>query len=255
MWDPAQYLRFAGPRMRPALDLLARVLVQSPAAILDLGCGAGNVTASLAARWPSGRLVGLDQSEPMLEGARRSVPEAEFVHADLTTWEPARRFDVIYSNAVLHWVGDHDVVIRRLLDWLTPGGVLAVQMPRNHAEPTHATAWAMVHEPAWAHLDADRLLPQPVPEPEFYHDVLAGPTGDIDLWETTYVHRLEGVEPVAEWTTGSFLSPVLEALGDGATEYLAEYRRRVAAAYPVRPDGTTLYRFRRLFFVAVKGMP
>jgi len=250
-WDPAQYLRFADHRRRPALDLLARVPLEGPAAVADLGCGPGNVTVALAERWPRAQVTGLDSSVAMLATARAAHPGIAWVEADLAAWSPDAPLDLVYSNAALHWLDDHAALFPRLMQAVAPGGALAVQMPRNHAAPTH-TAIVEAAGP-WM----DRLGPliraNPVAEPAAYYDWLAPHARAIDIWETVYQHVLEGEDPVVEWTKGSALRPLLDALPEGdRAAYLAAYRARIAAAYPRRGDGRTLMAFRRLFIVAIR---
>jgi len=250
-WDPARYLSFGSERLRPALDLLARVPLEAPAEVVDLGCGPGHVTRLLEARWPGARMMGVDGSREMLEEARREVPGGRWEQADLAAWHPDRPVDLIYANASLHWLDDHAALFPRLMSFLKPGGCLAVQMPRNHDRPSHQAAFAVVEEGPWR----DRLEPllrrQPVAEPETYLDWLAPSAVTLDIWESDYLHRLEGPDPVVAWTRGSLLVPLLEALEPGEREaFLAAYRDRLRRAYPVDASGRTPFRFRRLFIVA-----
>src|SRR5436853_4770857 len=136
-WDPTQYLKFAGPRLRPALDLLQRIDAEAPTSVYDLGAGAGNVTRLIAARWPKARIVGVDSSAEMLAQAAAENPAIEWRHSNLATWRPERPADIIYSNAALHWLDGHDKLLPGLFRGLAPGGVLALQMPRNFAAPSH----------------------------------------------------------------------------------------------------------------------
>src|SRR5262245_48670549 len=114
VWDPAQYLSFGDHRLRPAIDLLQRVPLERPARVVDLGCGAGNVTAVLRRRWPEARITGVDSSPAMLDRARGSDPAVDWQLGDLRDWRPEQPVDVIYSNAALHWLGDHAAVFPRL---------------------------------------------------------------------------------------------------------------------------------------------
>ncbi len=252
-WDPAQYLAFGDHRLRPALELLARIPLQAPAQVVDLGCGAGNVTGHLRRRWPDAALVGVDHSPEMLAAAAEAEPAADWVQADLTAWVPGTPPQVIYANASLHWIDDQAGIFRRLAGLLAPGGVLAAQMPRNFDQPSHT----LMHEAAasgpWAQRLARVQRRVPVEGPQFYYDLLAPLSARVDVWETRYLQVLTGENPVAAFTRGSWLKPLLDALDEpdrGAFE--AEYRRRVREAYPPRADGTTLFPFTRLFVVAVK---
>lgn len=258
-WDPAQYLKFAGPRLRPALDLLARVELDSPDLVYDLGCGAGNVTALLARRWPQARLVGVDASAEMLARAAEQ-PETSGVRweqADLAQWraEGPQRPQLLFSNAALHWLDQHEVLFPRLMEQLAEGGVLAVQMPRNHGAPSHTAMVEAAHAGPWAQQVVPVLRPSPVHAPSFYYDLLAPLSSSLDLWETEYLQILEGADPVVEWTRGTALQPLLAAAGTHAQGFLQAYTERIRAAYPVRSDGRTLFPFRRLFLVARRVSP
>lgn len=251
-WNPTQYLKFGGERTRPALDLLARIDMDAPKTIVDLGCGAGNISRVLAARWPQAEIIGVDSSVDMLNKARDRAPlRVRFERHDIGRWRPTSPPDVIYSNAALHWLDDHGKLFPRLLDDLAPGGTLAAQMPRNHRAPSHTCMVEAAEAGPWRATLAPILRTDPVHEPEFYYDALAPHAVSVDLWHTEYVHVLSGVDPVVEWTKGSALKPLLDALEDAAREsFLDAYRRRIRRAYPRRPDGTTLFPFRRLFIVA-----
>jgi trans-aconitate 2-methyltransferase len=253
-WSPEQYLKFADHRLRPAVDLLGRVGADAPSLVYDLGCGAGNVTRLLRARWPAARIVGVDSSREMLERAAQAVPDVEWVLADLASWGPEAPPDVVYSNAALHWLDGHDVLFPRLLASLAPGGTLAVQMPRNHGAPSHTGMVAAARAGAWRSVLEPLLRESPVRPPDFYWGTLAGAAARLDVWETEYLQALRGDAPVVQWTMGTALKPLLDALAEpdrGA--FLADYARRMEAAYPRRGDGTTLFPFRRLFLVATRG--
>jgi trans-aconitate 2-methyltransferase len=252
-WDPAKYLEFAGPRMRPAVDLLGRVPLDAPAVVYDLGCGAGNVTRLLAERWPAAAVTGVDGSAAMLATARAAAPALSWVEADLGTWRAPRPADLLFSNAALHWLDDHPRLFPRLMGELAPGGVLAVQMPRNHGAPSHTEMVAAAEAGPWRERLRPLLRACPVAEPSVYHDTLAPHVSRLDIWETEYLHALEGDNPVAEWTRGSALKPLLDGLEEPhRSAFLAEYSARIARAYLPRVGGQTLFPFRRLFIVAVR---
>ena len=252
-WDPAKYLEFAGHRLRPALDLLARVPAASPAVVYDLGCGAGNVTRLLLERWPDAAVTGVDGSAAMLSAARAVAPQVTWVQADIGSWRSPRPADVVFSNAALHWLDDHPALFPRLVDGLAPGGALAVQMPRNHGAPSHTEMVAAAETGPWRERLRPVLRTRPVAEPEAYHDILEPHVSRLDIWESEYLHVLEGDNPVVEWTRGSALKPLLDALEEPERSgFLAEYSARIARAYPRRANGRTLFRFRRLFIVAVR---
>jgi trans-aconitate 2-methyltransferase len=250
-WDPAQYLKFADHRLRPAVDLLDRVALDDPGDVYDLGAGAGNVTRLIQERWPKARVTGVDASPEMLAKAAAAAPGIAWERADLATWRPPRPADLIYSNAALHWVADHARVFPALLGALAPGGVLAVQMPRNFAAPSHTSIAQTALDGPWRPVLEPLLRPSPVGDPAFYFGLLGAGGASVDIWETEYLHVLQGEDPVKEWTKGTWLKPLLDALDEPArSAFEARYAAAVARAYPRRPDGRTLFPFRRLFIVA-----
>ncbi|WP_369140586.1 trans-aconitate 2-methyltransferase [Modestobacter versicolor] len=255
-WDPAAYLRFAGERARPFAELVARVGAEDPQVVVDLGCGDGSVTATLAQRWPDAAVTGVDSSPAMLAAAApRAVPgRLEFVAGDLTDWQPDGPVDVLLSNAALHWVPGHGPLLSRWAAALAEDGWLAVQVPGNQAAPTHALLAALVDRPRWSSRlapgDDTVLDPAAVLTPTGYLDVLSAAGLDADVWETTYLHVLTGPDPVLRWVSGTVLRPVLARLSPpDADELTAEYAAALREAYPQRADGTTVLPFRRLFAV------
>ena len=252
-WNPETYLQFAGPRTRPAADLLARVPLMAPARVIDLGCGPGNSTALLATRWPRARLEGLDSSQAMLDEARASGVPAYWVLADLAAWSPVVPYDVIYSNATFQWLRDQDRLLPRLMGHVLPGGVFAFQVPVNFHAPSHALMREVAADPRWA----DRLAAihgVGFHTAEGYYDLLQPHARTLDIWETSYLHVLEGEDAVYRWVSGTGLRPYLDAL-DGAAreEFIRVYKQRLNQAYPRRADGSTLLPFQRLFVVAIKS--
>jgi trans-aconitate 2-methyltransferase len=252
-WDPAQYLKFSGERLRPALDLLARVPAAAPRAVVDLGCGAGNLMPLLRARWPQARLTGVDGSPQMLAKARADHPQAEFVEADVGDWRPARAVDVLYSNATLHWLEGHERLFPDLLRSVAQGGWLAVQMPRNFGAPSHTAVRDTIEGGPWRARLEPHLRANPVAEPAFYWRLLADKAAALEIWEIEYLQVLRGENPVAEFTKGTWLKPFLDRLQEPErSAFEADYRARVLAAYPPEADGRTLFPFRRLFILAQK---
>ena len=250
-WDPGVYMSFGSERTRPAIELLARVPVENPRFVVDLGCGPGNSTGPLAARWTNARIEGVDSSSEMLDEARRSDIRAAWVEADIADWKPRGRPDVIYSNAAFHWVHDHDRLMPRLMSFLADKGTLAFQVPRNFEEPSHRIIHAVAQQGPWSSklsrlTDVTGVLP-----PQDYYAILEPHAGHIDIWETIYTQVLDGEDAAFRWVSGTALRPLSHALdGEERDAFLAECRRRLAEAYPKRPSGKTLFPFRRLFVVA-----
>lgn len=253
MWDPDQYLAFGDRRARPGLELLARVDVSTPDLVVDLGCGPGHLTVHLRERWPAARLLAVDSSPEMLARARnaRADLEVEWIGSDASSWEPPSPADVIYSNAVLHWLDDHASLLPRLVGAVAPGGAFAVQMPRNHSAASHQVAFEVARDGPWsAHLEP-LLRTDPVASPQEQHELLAPHVADIDIWETEYLHVMDSADEIVEWTKGSLLRPLLAALEpDAAAEFESRYRDGIRGAYPPSPSGRVLFPFRRQFIVA-----
>lgn len=251
-WDPTQYQRFGGPRKRPALELLSRTDHAGPALVHDVGCGIGQMTRLMASKWPDARVVGSDVSAEMLREARQRGGPVEFVRSDVRTWDPPEPPDVIYSNAVLHWVPDHDELILRLYRSLNEGGVLAFQMPLSWHEPSHLLIRRTLAAEALGPDELLASLERPnVAEPGHYFELLVDEARAVDLWVTRYYHRLSGPDAVLEWVKGTALRPVVEGLEPHEWERFVDvYGSRLREAYPETRPGTTVYPFPRLFLVA-----
>jgi trans-aconitate 2-methyltransferase len=259
-WDPKQYLKYSNERLRPAQDLLARIALESPATIVDLGCGAGNVTALLGDRWPNAHVTGVDNSNEMLTKARATTAgDARFawIEADLATWSPPAPADVVYSNAALHWQGGHARLFPRIFDWVAPGGTLAVQMPDNFAAPSHKAIAEVVASARWRdQLGALQRTSPVLPAADYFR--LLGAAERVDAWTTEYLHVLpaatDDVHPVVAWVKGTTLTPFLAVLDTAAQKaFIADVSSRVAASYPALPDGRVLFPFRRVFVVAARS--
>jgi trans-aconitate 2-methyltransferase len=240
-WDPALYLDFDDHRSRPFADLVARVGAQAPRHVVDAGCGPGHLTQVLAARWPGARVTAFDSSPDMVAAAReRGVDAAE---QDVSTWEPTG--DVIVSNAVLQWVPGHRTLLRRWLEALPDAGWLAVQVPGNFGAPSHVLAREVADR-----FDVPLRHENTVAEPAQYAEDLAGASA-VDVWETTYLQRLTGEDPVLHWISGTALRPVRDALSEAAyRDYVEVLAPRLREAYPANADGSTWFPFRRIFLVA-----
>lgn len=255
-WNPALYLRFADERTRPAAELLARVPLSSARRVVDLGCGPGNSTELLVQRFPAADVLGLDSSATMIEQARARVPQAGFLQQDMAAWaegEEGGEADLVYSNAALHWVGDHARLLPRLMARLVPGGVLAVQMPDNLQEPPHRLMREVARLPRFApHLAGMAQTRAPLLDAQTYYDVLVrAQAGTVDIWHTVYRHAMASAEAIVDWLRSTGLRPFLEALPAALqADFLAEYGRRIAAGYAERADGRRLLAFPRLFIVA-----
>lgn len=257
-WDPALYLKFGDERLRPGFELLARLDELPPGPLFELGCGTGAHARAIAGRWPDRQLTAIDRSPEMLKKAAAEASSIRWLEADIAAWSAPEPAALIFSNATLQWLGGHAQLFPHLMRQLVPGGVLAVQMPRNFDAPSHVLMRETAASGPWAAKlvpvvgGATVLRQDPVQPPEWYYDLLAPlARAGLDLWETEYLHVLAGEDPVLQWVSATALRPVIEAL-DGAlrAEFIAAYAAKLRRAYPPRADGKTLLPFRRLFLVA-----
>lgn len=251
-WSPSTYLKFEDERTRPARDLVAQVPLTAPRRVVDMGCGPGNSTELLVARWPEAEVIGLDSSPNMLAEATKRVPGARFAEADAARWVPEARTDLVFANAIYQWVPDHLEVLPKVAAALPEGGVLAVQMPDNMAEPSHVLMREVAASGPWAERlrGAARL---PLPPVRTYYDALKPVAQRLDLWHTVYNHVLAGPEAIVEWVKSTGLRPFIDPLEPAEREaFLGRYLAKTAEAYPRTADGKVLLRFPRLFIVAVR---
>jgi trans-aconitate 2-methyltransferase len=249
-WSPGNYLEFEDERTRPARDLLGQVPLAAVGKAVDMGCGPGNSTELIVARYPGAEITGLDSSPAMLEQARRRLPGLRFSPADAASWVPDAETDLVFANAIYQWVPDHIEHLPKVLAALTPGAVLALQMPDNLGEPSHRLMREVAAEEPWAAKlrDAARA---PLPPVSAYYNALKPFASRLDIWHTAYNHPLADATAIVDWVRATGLRPFLDRLASTEqADFLARYRQRVAAAYPPAVDGKVLLRFPRLFIVA-----
>ena len=254
-WNPALYRRFETQRTQPARDLLARVELETPRTIVDLGCGPGNSTELLVNRFPGATVMGVDSSESMLVTARERLPGCRFELGDIGTWTPATPPDLIYANAALQWVPDHETLVPRLFSLLAPGGALAVQVPDNRDEPSHRLMRDVANAGPWSGVigtrAAERLRVLPTAA---YYDMLVGLGGQAEVWRTVYHHPMDTPADIVEWVKSTGLQPFIRPLSDEQRPlYLQQYEAAIAESYAIRADGKRLLLFPRLFFVGIKA--
>lgn len=251
-WSSDQYTVFENERTRPARDLLAAVPLEKVAHAVDLGCGPGNSTELLVQRYPDARVEGLDSAPDMIEKAKKRLPDTDFTLADLADWAPPSSVDLIYANAVFQWVPDHVRVLQRLLGALPGGGALAVQMPDNLGEPSHVAMADVARLPEFEASRAAFGTRDAIPAVRDYVEALDD-LAHVDIWRTTYHHRLDGPQAIVEWVKGTGLRPFLDPLDEaGRAAFEAAYLARITEAYPALGDGSVILPFPRLFIVAVK---
>jgi len=245
-WNPSLYMQYGAERSRPAAELLARVQHERVIAAVDLGCGPGNSTALLHQRWPDARITGVDTSPAMLDEARKSLPACDFIEADIGVFQPATPPDVIYANASLQWLPDHYTLFPRLVSLLNQRGILAVQMPDNTLEPSHVLMREVAYELNQPDRGRDAL-----PGVHAYYDILSEAGCEVDIWRTTYYHKMQSHQAIIDWVSATALRPWLQDLNEHEQKrFLARYLQLLQEQYPLQEDGQILLAFPRLFIVA-----
>lgn len=257
-WDPQQYGHYSDHRSRPFFELVGRIDAAKPAQIVDLGCGSGELTKTLASRWPDAKVIGVDSSEAMLAAAaEHAIPDRlSFISSDLAEFTPGPSFDVVVSNAAYQWIENHQTMLARIASELPPEGWLAIQVPGNFDAPSHRAIRALVAQPRWqAATDGLQLRADPVLDAAGYGELFAAAGLEVDTWETTYNQVLSGADPVLEWVKGTAVRPVLDRLNPAQQQdFLHELGADLRLFYPPQPYGT-VFGFRRIFAVGHRPGP
>ena len=254
-WSAKQYVAFEDERTRPVRDLLSALPDMVVRRAVDLGCGPGNSTEVLQARFPGAQVSGIDSSDDMIAAARKRLPQLQFSVADVATWRDSGPYEVILANAVFQWLPDHAALFPALIAKLAAGGALAVQMPDNLDVPAHRLMRDIAAQGPWSpKLALAAEARAPLRDAEWYYQLLRPVTARTDIWRTTYYHALPGgAAAIVDWFKGSGLRPYLEPLDDAErSAYLERYTSAIAQAYPALPDGSVLLPFPRLFLVAIR---
>ncbi len=252
-WNSKQYLKFEKQRTQPSIDLANRIAVESPRRLIDIGCGPGNSTKALANRFPGCEVLGIDSSPSMIETAREKYPEFSFQLCDASSELSGLpgNYDIVFSNACIQWIPDHEPLLHNMFALLAPGGVMAVQLPINQQEPVHRAIRSLAASPEWKAYFPNPRSPYSLAPGEYY-DILADLTDDFDIWQITYFHTMKSHYDIIEWFRGTGLRPYLDALPSDKERAVLEQELldELVKAYPVQKNGDIILRFPRLFFTA-----
>ena len=253
-WDPDQYLQFKPQRTQPSIDLVARIQMDDPRTIIDIGCGPGNSTQILLKRWPHADILGIDSSEAMIQRARQDYPHQKWVVADAATLSTRLTYDIVFSNAAIHWIPRHDLLLQRLFQIVNEKGILAVQVPANQESPLYKSILRVSRSGKWSAFTTGREDSITYHSADYYYGQLALYTKEIVIWETIYYHVMKSHEELIDWYKGTAMKPFLDSLPDGESrdEFKKEVLTDCQKAYPLQRDGRILYPFKRLFFTARK---
>lgn len=253
-WNATRYLRYGSERTRPAADLIARIKLDAPRNIVDIGCGPGNSTSLLWQHWPESAVLGIDNSPEMIDAARTTYPERQWSLCDAADWSPQDQFDLVYSNAALQWLPNHRELLRRLFGYVNDGGALAFQIPSSTYATVRELIFDISRKPEWNDRMSRPRSVLTMESPAFYYDALASDANSLDLWETEYMHVLESKPEIVDWIASTGLRPFLDALDTEMERntFTSELLRRVDDAYDTRSDGRVLFPFRRTFVIAYR---
>jgi len=253
-WDPDKYLQFKKERTQPSIDLVARIPLDDPGTIIDIGCGPGNSTQILRKRWPRAEILGVDKSEKMIQKARQDYPQQQWMIGDASTLNTRTTYNIVFSNAAIHWMPRHDVLLQRLFQIVNQNGILAVQVPANQESPLYQAIVRVSESKKWSAFTAGREDVITYHSADFYYDQLCSYAEEIFIWETVYYHIMNSYAELIDWYKGTAMKPYLDSLpsDDGRDEFAREVLSECKAAYPLQRDGRILYPFKRLFFIARK---
>lgn len=253
-WNSNQYLKFEAERTQPAIDLVNRINISNPRNIIDIGCGPGNSTEVLQKRFPNSKIIGIDSSEEMISKAKSQYNDIEFICCDVRDlFCREEKYDVVFSNACIQWIPNHNELLKNLMNLLNYNGVLAVQIPYNHNEPIHKIISEVTHSTKWADCFENPREQYVFDFSEYYYDLLVDISREFDIWQTTYFHKMKSHNDILEWYRGTGLRPYLELLDENQkADFENDILEKVKQYYSRQSNGDIIFKFPRLFFTAVK---
>ena len=253
-WQPEQYDSFSNERSAPISELLHAIPQHNYKKIYDLGCGTGAAISQLQERWPEAEIIGIDSDAEMLTTAKLNHPEITFKQCDILTWVESTSVTedtLIFSNAALHWLDNHQTLFPKLLALVENNGCLAVQMPNNWQEPSHVEMIKLAKSEPYKSQLLSLIRENPVHSEAEYIQLLLPITNYLRVWEVTYVHKLSGTDPVLNWLKGSSLKYYLDGLSSELHhDFLKQLAETLAKSYEKDADTNTNFPFRRIFIVA-----
>jgi trans-aconitate 2-methyltransferase len=253
-WNPQQYLKFKNERTQPSIDLVAKIRVDSPKKIIDIGCGPGNSTQPLLSRWPKSHIVGLDSSPKMIEQAKKDFPEQKWILGDANNIDTKEKYDIVFSNAAIQFLPDQERTIPKFFSIVNENGAMAVQTPEFDTMPIGRSLKKVADSKKWKEHTAGSGDVFYFHNENFYYEILSPLAKSIEIWETSYVHVLNSHKDLIEWTNSTALRPYLDKLPneEDKISFQNELLELLKKDYPTQKDGKVLFPFKRLFFVAYK---
>ncbi len=253
-WNPQLYLKYKNERTQPSIDLVSRIIIDNPGTVIDIGCGPGNSTQILYERWPKSIITGLDNSPGMIKKAISDYPDQNWILSDISNADLKDKYDVVFSNAVIQWIPGHEQLIKNLFSITAKGGALAIQIPMFKNMPLGRSIEEVSKKDKWNQYTKGCEDLFTYHNYSFYYDVLGQYAGNIDIWETSYVHTMDSHEAILEWIRSTGLKPYLDRLENDTVknEFETEILEEIKKKYPLQKNGKVLFPFIRLFFIAYK---
>lgn len=251
-WNPNLYLKYGKERIQPSIDLVSRIDMDQPVKIIDIGCGPGNSTQILAQRWPKAIITGIDNSPAMIEKAKMDYPKQDWLVLDAGTGEIEGKYDIVFSNAVIHWIPNHQALFRKFHTLLTDNGLIAVQVPIFWDMPLGIAIAKVAKQSQWASITKEATEQYTAHDYHFYYDVLTEIFQSIDIWETHYMHVLDSHLSILEMIKSTGLRPYLNLLENDTDKQAFEdmVLKHIKNDYPLQKNGKVILPFKRLFFIA-----
>lgn len=251
-WNPELYLKYKDERTRPSIDLVSKIRINNPNKIIDIGCGPGNSTQILYKRWPESQITGLDNSQEMIKKAKKDYPDQNWILSDASIIDSKMKYDIVFSNATIQWIPNHQGLIKSLFGILENNGALAVQIPMFKNMPLGNSIGRIANTSKWNKYlkGCDDLFTYH--DYNFYYDVLCKYSDNIDMWETSYIHTMASHNAILEWIRSTGLKPYLEKLENDEmkNEFEKDILNEIKIMYPLQINGKVLFPFIRLFFIA-----
>jgi len=253
-WNPNLYLKYKNERTQPSIDLISKINPTfQPITILDVGCGPGNSSQALLQRWPQAQLTGIDSSPKMIEKAKMDFPDSLWLVADASKYVSNVKYDLVFSNATIQWIPNHEALFDLLYELTRVGGVLAVQVPRFDQMPLSKAIERAANKERWQGQTKDCSELFTYHDYKYYYDLVCPNYKSLELWQTDYIHVLESQLAIIEWIRSTGLKPYLDRLNENEkpafeSEVLAELKHY----YPTQNNGKVLFPFKRLFMIGYK---
>jgi len=253
-WNPELYLKYRNERTQPSIDLIGKIEIGfQPKSILDIGCGPGNSSQAILQRWPNAMLTGIDNSVNMIEKAKTSYPNNIWIVADASKYTSNTKYDIVFSNATIQWIPNHEDLFNKLFNLTNNGGVLAIQVPRFNEMPLATAIQKVANKEIWKEATKGCSELFTYHDDKYYYDLMSSDYKSVDFWQTDYIHILESQHSIIEWIRSTGIKPYLDCLKDEEKPLFEnELLTEIKQSYTVQNNGKVLFPFKRLFMIGYK---